>query len=189
VLLRVNTISHSGTIFVEEEVLEMFMIVKYGDGKEQFFNTECKTRLLLDCIKEKCDGHNDGLVDLADENGEIMFLQERVDHYGNEFLKPRGIYVLMRRENCDKNYPQYTPLLNDDKVINANFLRQLNMMREEAMKKVVENQKANEPSISPPGKGKIAVGKKVNIKEVNSKRTPSSLVSNGRKFSKRKPSR
>ena len=29
-LLRVNTISHSGTIFIEEAVLEMFMIVKYG---------------------------------------------------------------------------------------------------------------------------------------------------------------
>ena len=91
--------------------------------------------------------------------------------------------------DCDNNYPQYTPLLNDDKIVNANFLRQLNMVREEAMKKVVENQKASEPSISPAGKGRIAASKKVNIKEVNSKRTPSSMVSNGRKFSKRRPSR
>ena len=40
-----------------------------------------------------------GLIDLADENGEIMFLQERAENYGNEFLKPRGIYILVRRES------------------------------------------------------------------------------------------
>ena len=40
-----------------------------------------------------------GLIDLADENGEIMFLHERADHYGNEFLKPRGIYILIRKQS------------------------------------------------------------------------------------------
>ena len=88
----------------------------------------------------------------------------------------------------DESYPQYTPLLNDDRIINEKFLRQMKTIREEAMKRE-ESQKTTEHGKLPQSKGRNNIGRRRNSKEINHKRAQSVLVSNGKKMNKGRPSR
>ena len=89
---------------------------------------------------------------------------------------------------CDRNYPSYTPLLNDDSIVNDKFLQQLRTMREEVIKKD-ETQKTAEAGKLQQAKGRNSITKKLIGKDMNYKRTQSLLVSNGKKMSKGRPSR
>ncbi|XP_065069965.1 uncharacterized protein CXorf65 homolog [Rhopilema esculentum] len=167
----------------------MFMIVKYGECKEQFFNTDCRTKVLLECIKEKCDAMNEELIDLADENGDVMFLNERRNSYGKEFLKPRGVYVLVKREKCSQNYPIYTPLLQDSIIVNEGFLRQLSLLREEAIKKD-EDQRLLENDGATNGKNKNSSGRRTySTRDSSNRRTQSFLYGKNKKPNNTRPSR
>ncbi|XP_058961367.1 uncharacterized protein CXorf65-like [Pocillopora verrucosa] len=103
----------------------MFITVVYGEQEEVLFNTDCKLKLLLDCIKKLCKCEMQAEVDLCEVTGHPKYLQHQPqESYATNFLKPRGKYVLiqMEREN-GKSF--YKPLLRDKSIITDHFLASL----------------------------------------------------------------
>ncbi|XP_072049670.1 uncharacterized protein CXorf65 homolog [Amphiura filiformis] len=104
----------------------MFITVKYGEKEEALFNPNCKTLLLLENIKLRCNCTDDVDVDLSDHEGNVKHLLEAPARYANEVLKGREAFVLVKVEkNDDSQKPNYVPLLNDSEAIDAAFLARL----------------------------------------------------------------
>ncbi|XP_072281489.1 uncharacterized protein [Pyxicephalus adspersus] len=67
-----------------------------------------------------------GEVDLADENGQVKNLLENQQHYANEVLNERETCVLLAvTRPQDSPDVIFTPLLNDDNIVNTKFLAKL----------------------------------------------------------------
>ncbi|KAI8521441.1 PREDICTED: uncharacterized protein CXorf65 homolog [Branchiostoma belcheri] len=104
----------------------MFITVRFGDRQEAIFNPNCKTRLLLDSIKRRCNCHQDIDVDLSDELGNVKNLQQGLHKYANELLEEREKLVLLKVDKIEgAEQPNYTPLLNDREAIDSRFLARL----------------------------------------------------------------
>jgi len=104
----------------------MFITVRYGNGLEALFNPNCKTAVLLDDIKRRCDCDRGVNIDLSDESGNIKYLTDHLSSYATEFVKERESFILIkvdRRPETDT--PMYTPLLNDVFLVTASFLDRL----------------------------------------------------------------
>ncbi|KAM9299009.1 uncharacterized protein CXorf65 homolog [Gastrophryne carolinensis] len=104
----------------------MFITVLYGDNEEMLFNINCPVQLLLESMKSCCHCHPEGDVDLADENGQLKNLREQQQRYANEILEERETCVLLAVTKAqDPSDVVFTPLLNEDSIVNAKFLAKL----------------------------------------------------------------
>ncbi|XP_031762494.1 uncharacterized protein CXorf65 homolog isoform X2 [Xenopus tropicalis] len=101
----------------------MFITVLYGDNEEALFNINCKVQLLLESIKTCCHYDNEGEVELADESGQVKNLLENPQRYASEFLNERETCVLLSVTSSTEAI--FTPLLNDDEIVNTKFLAKL----------------------------------------------------------------
>ncbi|XP_038065810.1 uncharacterized protein CXorf65 homolog [Patiria miniata] len=104
----------------------MFITVRFGEKEEALFNPNCRTLLLLENIKQRCNCAEDVDVDLSDNEGNVKHLLETPLRYANEVLKERETLVLVRVEKNEGNQkPHYVPLLNDVQAIDAAFMARL----------------------------------------------------------------
>ncbi|XP_020897026.1 uncharacterized protein CXorf65 homolog isoform X1 [Exaiptasia diaphana] len=95
----------------------MFIVVRYGENEQSLFNLNCRTRVLYENIKERCDCDSEDCIDLADENGVLKGFPDRLteNEYGCEFLTSRASYILLQIHfTTTKNgvTKSYTPMLN-----------------------------------------------------------------------------
>ncbi|XP_068098479.1 uncharacterized protein CXorf65 homolog isoform X2 [Hyperolius riggenbachi] len=98
----------------------MFVTVLYGDNEEMLFNINCRVQLLLESMKNCC--HSDG----EDDTGQVKNLLENQHRYANEILAERETCVLLAvTRSQDSNEVIFTPLLNDENIVNAKFLAKL----------------------------------------------------------------
>lgn len=102
-------------------------IVSLADGEESLFNPNCRTHILLDDIRRRCNCTKDGkyeisrrtfpitisvayltwtqyllfiaTVDLSDESGNLKYLLNHPLSYATELLKTRESFVLIRVES------------------------------------------------------------------------------------------
>ncbi|XP_028513957.1 uncharacterized protein CXorf65 homolog isoform X2 [Exaiptasia diaphana] len=76
----------------------MFIVVRYGENEQSLFNLNCRTRVLYENIKERCDCDSEDCIDLADENGVLKGFPDRLteNEYGCEFLTSRASYILLQ---------------------------------------------------------------------------------------------
>ncbi|XP_069804724.1 uncharacterized protein CXorf65-like [Dendropsophus ebraccatus] len=104
----------------------MFITVLYGDSEELLFNINCKVQLLLESIKNLCHYENEGDIELADDSGQVKNLLENQQRYASEILGERETLVLLAvTRSPDSPDVIFTPLLNDDSIVNAKFLAKL----------------------------------------------------------------
>ncbi|CAN2388097.1 Putative Interleukin 2 receptor [Pristimantis euphronides] len=104
----------------------MFISVLYGDNEESLFNINCKVQLLVESIKNTCHYENEGEIELADESGQVKNLLENQQRYASELLNEREMCVLLAvTRSADSSDVMFTPLLNDDTIVNAKFLAKL----------------------------------------------------------------
>ncbi|XP_022788681.1 uncharacterized protein CXorf65 homolog isoform X1 [Stylophora pistillata] len=103
----------------------MFITVVYGEQEEALFNTDCRLKLLLDCINKRCKCEVQAEVDLCEVAGYPKYLQHQPqESYATNFLKPREKYVLIQMEK-ENGRAFYKPLLRDKSVITDHFLASL----------------------------------------------------------------
>ncbi|XP_073256270.1 uncharacterized protein CXorf65 homolog [Porites lutea] len=112
----------------------MFITVRFGDGEESIFNPNCRTDILLDDIKRRCNCTKDATVDLSDESGNLKFLVNHPLIYATELLKERESFVLIRVEKKGENEgDQYTPMLNDMITVTPAFLERLSRCESDSL--------------------------------------------------------
>lgn len=112
----------------------MFITVRFGDCEQSIFNPNCRTELLLDAIKRKCNCTKDATVDLSDELGNLKYLGNHPLSYASEHLKARESFVLIRvekRGEAEGDY--YIPLLNDMVTITPAFLERLSRCENDSL--------------------------------------------------------
>ncbi|XP_053308088.1 uncharacterized protein CXorf65 homolog [Spea bombifrons] len=104
----------------------MFITVLYGDNEEALFNLNCKVQLLLESMKSCCHPESEGDVDLADESGQVKNLLDNQQLYASEILAERETYVLLAvTKTVGSTDAIFTPLLNDEGIVNPKFLAKL----------------------------------------------------------------
>ncbi|XP_069597154.1 uncharacterized protein CXorf65-like isoform X2 [Ranitomeya imitator] len=146
---------------------EMFITVLYGESEETLFNINCKVQLLLESIKHLCHYENEGEIELADEGGQVKNLQENQQRYASELLGERETCVLLAvTRSPDSSDIIFTPLLNDDTVVNAKFLAKLgNWGESKDSSRKLKTKKSNRKgtvviSTSPEGKQSTSIRKR-----------------------------
>ncbi|XP_072885876.1 uncharacterized protein [Hemitrygon akajei] len=93
------------------------------DNEHAHFNIFCKTRVLLDYIKQSCHYETEAEIDLADEHGEVQNLLQAQHGCASDILTAREVYVLLGvNRPASPSKSGYTPLLNNDYIVNSNFL-------------------------------------------------------------------
>ncbi|KAG8568306.1 hypothetical protein GDO81_013955 [Engystomops pustulosus] len=127
--LLISIVTSSGaaiTITSFRYTAEMFVTVLYGDSEEMLFNINCKVQLLLESIKHSCHYEYEGEIELADDTGQVKNLVENQQRYANEILLERETCVLLAvTRSSDSSDVIFTPLLNDDTIVNSKFLAKL----------------------------------------------------------------
>ncbi|XP_075459507.1 uncharacterized protein CXorf65-like isoform X2 [Ascaphus truei] len=140
----------------------MFITVLYGDNEEILFNSHCKVQLLLESIKNSCHCENEGEVELADESGQVKNLLENQQRYASELLNERETCVLLGVTRSQGSAEVvFTPLLNDDGIVNAKFLAKLGNWGESKvssrkLKSKRSNRKSTVVITTPPEAGKLS---------------------------------
>ncbi|XP_031816706.1 uncharacterized protein CXorf65 homolog isoform X1 [Sarcophilus harrisii] len=101
----------------------MFITILHGDHEKTLFNSHCKVEALLNSIKQCCGCEPEGMIELADESGQLKNLLQYPHLYASELLKPRETYIpftVTRPEGSSE--PVFVALLKDDEVIDSKFL-------------------------------------------------------------------
>jgi hypothetical protein len=130
----------------------MLVLVRYGDNRELLVNSWCKISVFFDYVRKmsEMEFETELELDLCDSKGEIMRMAEQAYLCANNFLKEKEKYILLRVERkvfdqvifslwnhlnnslTGRLYdakPLYTPLLNNDTLVNDNFLSKLNPIK------------------------------------------------------------
>ncbi|KAM9468756.1 uncharacterized protein C22orf15-like isoform 2-T2 [Clarias gariepinus] len=110
----------------------MFITVLHGDNQRSLFTIQCKTVVLLDCIKVKCGCQHEAEIDLANLNGEVMNLPQRQSAVASSILCQREEYILIsisRPSNASK--PVYTSLLHNYDLHDPQSLAKLREEKDE----------------------------------------------------------
>ncbi|XP_074159842.1 uncharacterized protein CXorf65 homolog isoform X1 [Sminthopsis crassicaudata] len=108
----------------------MFITILHGDHEKTLFNSHCKVEALLNSIKQCCGCEPEGMIELADESGQLKNLLQYPHLYASELLKPRETYIpfaVTRPEGSSE--PVFVALLKDDEVIDSKFLAALKHVR------------------------------------------------------------
>ncbi|XP_043853082.1 uncharacterized protein CXorf65 homolog [Dromiciops gliroides] len=106
----------------------MFITILHGDHEKTLFNSHCKVEALLNSIKQYCGCEPEGMIELADESGQLKNLLQYPQLYASELLKPRETYIpftVTRPE--DSSEPVFVALLKDDEVVDSKFLATLRL--------------------------------------------------------------
>ncbi|XP_069473387.1 uncharacterized protein CXorf65-like [Ambystoma mexicanum] len=104
----------------------MFVTVLHGDNEEALFNTQCKIQLLLESIKRSCRCEPEVEVELADETGQVKNLLANQHRYAAEILSERETCILLAvSRHAGTSEAVFTPLLNDEEIVNSKFLAKL----------------------------------------------------------------
>ncbi|XP_072467746.1 uncharacterized protein CXorf65 homolog isoform X2 [Notamacropus eugenii] len=106
----------------------MFITILHGDHEKTLFNSYCKVEALLNSIKQCCGCEPEGIIELADENGQLKNLRQHPHLYASELLKPRETYIpftVTRPEGSSE--PVFVALLKDDEVIDSKLLAALRL--------------------------------------------------------------
>jgi len=108
----------------------MFFTAHYGDADSVLMNTNCKCKIVLERLKEKCGCHPEESVDLADMQAVVQKLSDYSENtYANEILQARGNYVLVkfirRVDESGMLLKEYLPLLNGLDQVNPEFINRL----------------------------------------------------------------
>ncbi|KAJ7392688.1 hypothetical protein OS493_010339 [Desmophyllum pertusum] len=112
----------------------MFITVRFGDGEESIFNPNCRTNILLEDIKRRCNCTKDVTVDLSDESGNLKYLANHPMSYATEILKERESFVLIRVEKKGETEgDSYTPMLNDLIIVTPEFLERLSRCESDSL--------------------------------------------------------
>lgn len=112
----------------------MFITVRFGDGEESLFNPNCRTHILLDDIRRRCNCTKDATVDLSDESGNLKYLLNHPLSYATELLKTRESFVLIRVEKKSEDEgDSYTPMLNDIITVTPQFLERLSRCENDSL--------------------------------------------------------
>ncbi|XP_065055194.1 uncharacterized protein LOC135683769 isoform X2 [Rhopilema esculentum] len=94
-----------------------------ADNQKALFNPNCKTAVLLDDIKKRCQCHDASILDVSDEKGEIKYLQDHIQDYATEILKGREILILLEMStNKETKEVTYLPLLKNMKKLYPNVI-------------------------------------------------------------------
>ena len=90
-----------------------WITVKYGTEESALFNSDCWAVVLCDYMKERCGfGDLAEPVDLLDEGGNPVKLQEAGKEYAKTLVKAEGTYTLCKViPTEDGSPPTYEPLL------------------------------------------------------------------------------
>ncbi|XP_072467744.1 uncharacterized protein CXorf65 homolog isoform X1 [Notamacropus eugenii] len=113
----------------------MFITILHGDHEKTLFNSYCKVEALLNSIKQCCGCEPEGIIELADENGQLKNLRQHPHLYASELLKPRETYIpftVTRPEGSSE--PVFVALLKDDEVIDSKLLEKHKHSRSESIK-------------------------------------------------------
>ncbi|XP_051842590.1 uncharacterized protein CXorf65 homolog isoform X2 [Antechinus flavipes] len=111
----------------------MFITILHGDHEKTLFNSHCKVEALLNSIKQCCGCEPEGMIELADESGQLKNLLQYPHLYASELLKPRETYIpfaVTRPEGSSE--PVFVALLKDDEVIDSKFLEKNKQNRNES---------------------------------------------------------
>ena len=80
--------------------------VRYGEGETALFNSDCWAVVLCDYMKERCNfAHLEEPVDLLDEAGNCVKLQEVGKESAKTVLKAEGTYTLCKVQPTDDGSP------------------------------------------------------------------------------------
>lgn len=99
-----------------------------ADHEEALFNPNCRTLHLLEDIKRRCNCPENVSIDLSDLRGLVKNLTNNQSSNASDFLQERETFILVRVEKNPtdgRDFPLYTPLLRDDKVLTTEFLETL----------------------------------------------------------------
>ncbi|CAF0876731.1 unnamed protein product [Brachionus calyciflorus] len=149
---------------------EMYFTLKFGDNQEAFLNSNCKVLHLLDHIKkianlnDKYSEPDMGLdLDVCDLNGEVKNLNENKLNYGSNLLREKEKYILIKIDHKKTDgKPVYSVLLNNDQIINEEFIARLNSLKKSKKSdqqaairsQNLPKQKASNHSVNEKGNGK-----------------------------------
>ncbi|XP_036599199.1 uncharacterized protein CXorf65 homolog isoform X2 [Trichosurus vulpecula] len=101
----------------------MFITILHGDHEKTLFNSHCKVEALLNSIKQCCGCEPEGMIELADENGQLKNLLQYRQLYASELLKPRETYIPFTVKQPEGSLePVFVALLKDDEVIDSKLL-------------------------------------------------------------------
>ncbi|XP_041030025.1 uncharacterized protein CXorf65 homolog [Carcharodon carcharias] len=152
----------------------MFITVLYGDNEYALFNANCKTQILLDCIKKNCHYETEAEVDLADDSGQVKNLPQNQHCYTSDILTERQVYILLgvSKPACAST-PMYMPLLNNNNIVNSKFLAKLGARLDSLTQFPGKAMKSNKKSPSPsPSRSSTADGKQSASPHGRRKNTP-----------------
>ncbi|EDO43643.1 predicted protein [Nematostella vectensis] len=105
----------------------MFIIVRYGDDSQLLCNINCRSRVLYESIKDRCECQTEDVIDLADETGTLKNLSDRpIQQYALEYLTSRASYILMKVKKSEDalgvESKSYEPLLRGIQENNPDFM-------------------------------------------------------------------
>ncbi|XP_059813075.1 uncharacterized protein LOC132385197 isoform X2 [Hypanus sabinus] len=128
----------------------MFITVLFGDNEHAHFNIFCKTRVLLDYIKQSCHCETEAEIGLADEHGEVQNLLQAQHGCASDILTAREAYVLLGvNRPASPSKSRYTPLLNNDYIVNSKFLAKLGIQVESQSQSQGKAKRLQKMSVSP----------------------------------------
>lgn len=122
-----------------------FVVINYGDNQQKLFNPDCRTRFLIDNIKERCNYPKEMDVELSDDQGNVKNIWQSDELYANSVLNvERENLILLEvkrieskrnasdyrkhhQQHRDKSHEDitYVPLLNNEKIVNSKFTARL----------------------------------------------------------------
>lgn len=93
-----------------------FIRVMFGEGKVEFFNPDCRVKVLVENIRARCDMERGDVVELADTQGTLQNLSDA--HLGWNASASvvltqcdRGDYILLKIRYDTEGKVQHIPLL------------------------------------------------------------------------------
>ncbi|XP_064620918.1 uncharacterized protein LOC135483800 isoform X2 [Lineus longissimus] len=119
----------------KEEEPPTFITVLFGDNQKAIFNPRCRSQILLEFIRRKCNCENEA-IDLIDFEGVVKNLSSaKLFDYAHEHqsVGSRESYVLVRVESekkyngkREKEQTKFVPLLNNLEAVNPELHDKLN---------------------------------------------------------------
>ncbi|XP_028396317.1 uncharacterized protein LOC114520281 [Dendronephthya gigantea] len=138
----------------------MFIKIRYGDDELLLCNPQCSINNLLDSIRARCGLNTAGkILDLSDESGLVLRLNDHREEYADIYLKKYSSYILIEKLETNpppadevpvfENHPNipvinYVPLLDNCSTLLPKF--KLRVVMDTAGQHTRRNAKSPRPS-------------------------------------------